>query len=214
MLMSWDQQLQQILHKSPEMPAQRMRFHLERALPNLPWLLQQNEKSIWFTGFGLSLAPILFAQYNCQVWATDCSQVAIQHLKQHQRVSWAEYLPDWPALLTQHKLSTPSHPPLMLHIQQQDFCVYAPPIAQDLIFNTRALFCLPLQQQKHALCHFFQCLRPGGLLVLEFHILSTQQRHAIQSQLKAIGYQDAKDTQSAKDDTTKMFLLRTIMPNV
>ena len=185
---AWDAQLLKTLQESDPLHPQALHYHLEEALPHLPWLLAQDERRIWFAGVGLSLAPILFASYGCHAFATDIAPTALRFLAQHQRLRWQEKLPTLPKLLKRYNLPPPSLPPILLTLQEGDFCLAPPAYDLDLILNLRAFLCLSPSDQDRALVVFADALRAGGWLLLTLPRLDESAREMLAEKLRANGF--------------------------
>ncbi|MCB9639207.1 MAG: class I SAM-dependent methyltransferase [Myxococcales bacterium] len=184
----WETQVALLLKKKEHLRPEVLSYHLQRALHYLPWLLQQSEKRVWFAGYGLSLAPLLFASYGCSVWATEISPSAVRMLARLQTPRWTRLVPQLTALLKASDLPPPPHPPLMLYPQHQDFCLQAPEEEFDLLLNFRAFQCLSSNQQREAAQIFFDALRLGGLAIFEAHNLSPTERLQLENLLEDIGF--------------------------
>jgi SAM-dependent methyltransferase len=185
---AWDALLLKTLQESDPLHPQALQYHLEEALPHLPWLLAQDERRIWFAGVGLSLAPILFASYGCHAFATDIAPTALRFLAQHQRLRWQEKLTTLPKLLKRYNLPPPSLPPILLTLQEGDFCLAPPAYNLDLILNLRAFLCLSPSDQDRALTVFSDALRAGGWLLLTLPRLDESARQMLAEKLRANGF--------------------------
>ncbi len=184
----WEDHIAVLIAQGHHLEETTVRYHLEHAMAFLPWLLAQQERRVWFAGNGLSLAPLLFASFGCETWATDIAPSAIKMLNVLQTPRWTERMPSLKECLKPYHLPFPPHPPLLLYPRCQDFCQQAPQEDLDLILNFRALQCLSPTQQSQAIAVFFDALREGGRFIAELHHASPQQYAEIDARLRDVGF--------------------------
>lgn len=163
------------------------KYDLEQDLRYFQLLDGTVERSIWFPGCGLGLAPWLYANLGCKVVATDISPFAVELQNERLYEDPMEALEKLPNVLKEMDLPKAAHfvhPAIFVH----DLCkpLARPPV--DVIVATDVLQgfgSADLQKVAKVMC---EALKAGGTLVCELPNLPFLHRNAIEAALLDAGF--------------------------